>query len=53
MAYHADVMILWISLPFEHCVFYDHGFSITGITGRNFLCVELRENYTARSPEAV
>ena len=31
------------SVPFEHCVFHDHAFSVIGI---NFLWVELHENYT-------
>ena len=38
--------ILPISVSFEHCVFCEHAFSITG---KNFLWVELHENYTAQN----
>ena len=47
---HIERIVLWISLPFEHCVFCYHAFSIIG---KKFLCVKLRENYTAPSPEVV
>jgi len=43
MAYHADVRILRISLPFEHCVFHDHAFSvkIQGICNFQIPCITL------------